>query len=218
MRRLTAESLTAASEASESLARGPGGEEGGAREGGATSSRERPPNPDPTKWSPDARGAGGGAATPAVQAPQSVRMGNSPPKHGAIKTPATHTRLSVPSLNLPRARQDPAVSSPRLGPANVPHVSLSRPDSGLTFQVILKPFRGFSSLLGSGRESACSAGRSQQATHRPPCAPLRGSLPQYAEDHVCVTEGLLVLEVPTQGPSWEYLKSQFSRDLVKVWR
>jgi hypothetical protein len=46
---------------------------------GASSAVERPPNPDPTKWSP----AAAAAAAAGSPAPQSVRMGNSPPKHGA---------------------------------------------------------------------------------------------------------------------------------------
>ena len=70
---------------------------------------ERPPNPDPTKWSPGASSTNGATTsnvgpaltcqqpTAAVQTtdetkaipPRNVRMGNSPPKHKNVKTPLT---------------------------------------------------------------------------------------------------------------------------------
>jgi len=69
---------------------------------------ERPPNPDPTKWSPGVVAAAVGqvvvADGPALPLPQTretasgldipcnVRMGNSPPKHKHVKTPLSQVR------------------------------------------------------------------------------------------------------------------------------
>ena len=65
---------------------------------------DRPPNPDPTKWSPGVVAAAVGGLPPpppppqttetasGLDIPRNVRMGNSPPKHKNVKTPLTQVR------------------------------------------------------------------------------------------------------------------------------
>jgi len=63
---------------------------------------ERPPNPDPTKWSPGAAGAIAKpqsaprpVGTSGFEIPRNIRMGNSPPKHKNVKTPLTQVPTCV---------------------------------------------------------------------------------------------------------------------------
>jgi len=99
---------------------------------------ERPPNPDPTKWSPGAAGAVGKPQPPprpvetsGFEVPRNIRMGNSPPKHKNVKTPLTQLR-TVPQLNLPPARRQDSgtlespLSTPRSGSAFLAHINSAR--------------------------------------------------------------------------------------------
>uniref|UniRef100_A0A7S4PEK9 Uncharacterized protein n=1 Tax=Guillardia theta TaxID=55529 RepID=A0A7S4PEK9_GUITH len=86
---------------------------------------ERPPNPDPTKWSPN--------ACFNAEVPGSIRMGNSPPKHN-VQMPLRQLRhVPVPSLKISaaisRSEQAPVespLSTPRSGSAFLAHVNSAR--------------------------------------------------------------------------------------------
>jgi len=100
-----------------------------------TPQEARPPNPDPSKRSPGGQQLSPGAIHPfrgpETHLPQSVRMGNSPPKE--VQKPVKQLH-SIPTLNIPVSRPRQAdsasvespLSTPRSGSAFLAHINSAR--------------------------------------------------------------------------------------------